>query len=435
IKSGLRGRGGGGFPTGIKWQSAQKAAARKNEKPCLVCNAYGSFKDSSIVETDPHAVIEGMTICALAVGASEGFIYINRESSLALARMTTAVTQAKEKGFLGREKTASGLSFDINIHRGADAFISGESSAMLAAISGKAGEPSAKYIHSAESGYHNRPTIVDNVETWANIPSIIEKGSSWFAGIGKGSTGTKIITLTGKIINYGLIEIEMGTSLREIIYDIGGGIGGNGNLKAVQVGGPSGGFLPASLLDIPVDFDSLTKAGSMMGTGSIVVMDDTTCMVNLVKNAISFLKGESCGKCTPCREGLIAINEMLDRITRGEGREGDVELMTEIAEVMKNASLCAFGKTAANPVLSTIKYFRDEYNTHIKDNKCNAGVCRELITYSVNDNCTGCTICAENCPVDAIRGIPKQKHSIDTKLCIKCGICSEVCKFAAITVQ
>nr|MBC8385624.1 4Fe-4S binding protein [Candidatus Cloacimonadota bacterium] len=448
IKSGIRGRGGGGFPAGIKWQTALKAAQERNEIPYIVCNADegdpGAFMDRSIVEADPHTVLEGMMIGAKAIGASEGFVYIRKEYPLALQRLETAIQQAKEKGLIGENILGSDFCFEIKIHRGAGAFVCGESSALMASMSGKAGEPKAKYVHNVEVGYRGKPTVLNNVETWANIPVIFEKGAEWFANIGSGdvsknpwngSSGTKVFSLVGNIVNSGLVEVPMGITLREIIFEIGGGIPNGRKFKAVQTGGPSGGCLPESLLDSPVDFDTLTKAGSMMGSGGMIVMDDKTCMVDVAKYFISFLKDESCGKCTPCREGLVALYEILDRITKGEGKDGDIELMEEISESMSFASLCALGQTAANPVLSTIRFFKDEYEAHIKDQKCPAGVCKELITYSVNDKCTGCTVCAKNCPVNAIAGKVKEKHLIDPEICIKCGVCYEVCKFDSISVN
>jgi NADH:ubiquinone oxidoreductase subunit F (NADH-binding)/(2Fe-2S) ferredoxin len=443
-KSELRGRGGGGFLTGLKWEVSYKTGKDRNKTPYIICNADegdpGAFMDRSIVEADPHAVIEGMTIGARAIGASEGFVYIRKEYPLALKRLRIAIKQAKDYGLLGENILNSGFNFETHIHRGAGAFVCGESTALIASIGGKAGEPIASYIYPAETGFRNNPTIVNNVETWANIPVIIEKGADWFASIGsiegsKKSTGTKVFSLVGDIENTGLVEVPMGITLREIIYDIGGGIPNGRDFKAIQTGGPSGGCLPKIHLDLRIDFDTLTEAGSMMGSGGLIVMDDKTCMVDIAKYFIDFLKDESCGKCTPCREGLINLSNILTRITKGEGKENDIELMKEIAETMELASLCALGQTAANPVLSTIKYFRDEYEAHIKDKKCPAGVCKELIKYKINDNCTGCTICAKNCPVDAISGKPKEMHFIDQAKCIKCDICNEVCNFEAITVE
>jgi len=447
-RSAIRGRGGGGFPTGIKWESAVKAAVKKNENPILVCNADegdpGAFMDRNLLESDPHTILEGMIIGAYAINSSEGYIYIRKEYPLALERISTAIQQAKKKGFLGINILNSGFDFEIKIHRGAGAFVCGESTALMASMTGKVGEPKAKYIHNVESGFKGKPTVLNNVETWANIPVIIEKGADWFAKIGSGdvsenpwngSSGTKVFSLVGKIKRTGLIEVPMGITLREIVYDIGGGIPKDRKFKAIQTGGPSGGCLPESLLDLTVDFDSLTKAGSMMGSGGMIVMDEKTCMVDVAKYFIHFLKGESCGKCTPCREGLISLDKILDRITKGDGKPDDIELMEDICETMKIASLCELGKSAPNPVLSTIKYFREEYEAHIRDKKCPAGVCKELITYSINEKCTGCTICAKKCPVDAISGKLKEMHFIDPNICIKCGICYEVCKFDAITVE
>ncbi|MFO7810326.1 MAG: NADH-ubiquinone oxidoreductase-F iron-sulfur binding region domain-containing protein [Candidatus Delongbacteria bacterium] len=448
IKSGIRGRGGGGFPAGIKWQGALEASQKTKEAPFVVCNADegdpGAFMDRSIIEADPHAVIEGMIIAGHAIGAHEGYVYIRKEYPLAMQRLEKALEEAKDKGLLGKNILEKGFDFDIKIHRGAGAFVCGESTALMQSMSGKAGEPKAKYIHTVESGYKDRPTVLNNVETWANIPVIIEKGAEWFSSIGSGdvsqnpwngSSGTKVFSLVGNIVNSGLVEVPMGITLKEIIYDIGGGIPDGKKFKAVQTGGPSGGCIPAEMLDLPVDFDSLTKAGSMMGSGGMIVMDEKTCMVDVAKYFIAFLKDESCGKCTPCREGLTALLEILTRISSGEGREGDIELMEEISATMAESSLCALGQTAGNPVLSTIKYFRDEYEKHIRDKKCPAGVCKPLIKYSVNDNCTGCTICAKNCPVNAISGELKKQHLIDQDKCIKCGVCYEVCKFNAITVE
>ena len=447
-KSAIRGRGGGGFPTGIKWESAIKAAKDKNVNPILVCNADegdpGAFMDRNLLESDPHSIIEGMIIGAFAISSNEGYIYIRKEYPLAAERIINALEQTRAKGFLGKNILNSGFDFDIIIHRGAGAFVCGESTALMASMQGKVGEPKVKYIHNVESGFKGKPTVLNNVETWANIPVIIEKGADWFAKIGSGdvsenpwngSSGTKVFSLVGKINRTGLIEVPMGITLREIVYDIGGGIPKGRKFKAIQTGGPSGGCLPESLLDSPVDFDTLTKAGSMMGSGGMIVMDDKTCMVDIAKYFISFLKEESCGKCTPCREGLIALDRILKRITNGKGRNGDMELIEDICATMKISSLCELGKSAPNPILSTIKYFRDEYEAHIKDKKCPAGVCKELISYSVNDNCTGCTICAKKCPVNAISGKVKEKHIIDPELCIKCNVCYEVCKFDAITVK
>lgn len=447
-KSGIRGRGGGGFPAGVKWESGLKAKKKRNEVIYIVCNADegdpGAYMDRSIIETDPHTVLEGMIIGAYATGAKEGFIYIRKEYPLATKRLYKAISDAREYGFLGNNILGSDFSFDINVHRGAGAFVCGESTALMASMSGRAGEPRAKYVHNVEFGYRDKPTILNNVETWANIPPIITNGAEWFASIGSGdvsenpwngSSGTKVFSLVGNIRNTGLVEVPMGISLREIIEDIGGGIPNGRKFKAVQTGGPSGGCIPAGLLDMKVDFDSLTDVGSMMGSGGMIVMDDRTCMVDVARYFIEFLVDESCGKCTPCREGLFALKNILSGICSGEGREGDIEALIDLSETVIDTSLCQLGGSAPNPVLSTIKYFREEYEEHIKEKKCKAGVCKPLITYSINNECTGCTICAKKCPVDAIEGEKKKLHTIDTDLCIKCGVCYEVCKFNAVEVK
>jgi len=446
--SGIRGRGGGGFPTGLKWEAGRRAALERKEEIFVVCNADegdpGAYMDRSLIETDPHSVIEGMLIGAFAVGGQRGYVYIRKEYPLAQVRLKKAIEQARESGFLGKNILGSDLSFDIQIHRGAGAFVCGESSALMAAMSGRAGEPRAKYVHNVEYGFHDKPTVLNNVETWANIPVIMEKGAGWFASIGTGnvrnnpwggSSGTKVFSLVGDIRNTGLVEVPMGITLREIIEDIGEGIPNGREFKAVQTGGPSGGCIPESKLDMPVDFDSLTKAGSMMGSGGMIVMDDKTCMVDVARYFINFLVDESCGKCTPCREGLYALNETLTRICGGEGREGDIEFLEKTCKTVEETSLCQLGGSAPNPVLSTLRYFREEYVEHIRNKKCRAGVCKPLITYSINDNCTGCTICAKNCPSGAITGNLKELHVIDREKCIKCGICYEVCNFDAVEVK
>jgi len=446
--SALRGRGGGGFPTGVKWASCVKAVEKTGKPPVLVCNADegdpGAFMDRSIIETDPHTVIEGMALGAYAIGATEGYIYIRKEYPLAVTRLEKALGQARERGLLGDGIMGTGFSFDITIHRGAGAFVCGESTALMASMEGRVGEPRTKYIHNVESGYKDRPTVLNNVESWANVPVIIEKGGAWFAAIGtgdvskdpwNGSSGTKVFSLVGKINNTGLVEVPMGITLREIIFDVGGGIPGGRRFKAVQTGGPSGGCLPASLLDEPVDFDTLTKAGSMMGSGGMIVMDDKTCMVDVAKYFMEFLKSESCGKCAPCREGTTTLYGILDRITRGEGVEEDLESLERVAGMMAKGSLCQLGATACNPVLSTLRYFRDEYEAHVRDKRCPGTVCKDLITFTITDACTGCLVCGRKCPTGAIAGEKKKVHVIDQSKCIKCGICNDVCKFDAVTVE
>lgn len=449
IDSGIRGRGGGGFPAGIKWQSAVKAVEKRGMAAYVVCNADegdpGAFMDRSIVEADPHAVIEGMMIGAYAIGATEGYIYIRKEYPLALVRLEKAIEQARERGLLGENIFDSGFTFDIHVHRGAGAFVCGESSALMKSMAGQVGEPRAKYVRSVEYGFRDAPTVLNNVETWANIPMILRKGADWFASIGSGdvtgnpwggSSGTKVFSLVGDINNTGLVEVPMGVTLREIVEDIGGGIPNGRSFKAIQTGGPSGGCLPADKLDMPVDFDSLTQAGSMMGSGGMIVMDDKTCMVDVAKYFTTFLANESCGKCTPCREGLPQLRDTLQRICDGEGRDGDVEFLEELADFINKTSLCQLGGTAGNPVLSTIRYFRDEYDAHIREHRCPAGHCQALIRYTIDkDKCIGCTVCARRCPVNAITGEKKTAHVIDPEKCIKCGICEEVCPVDAVEVN
>lgn len=441
--SGLRGRGGGGFPTGIKWASCRKA---KGDIKYVICNADegdpGAFMDRSIVESDPHAVIEGMIIGAFAIGSHQGFVYIRKEYPLALERLMHAIKQAREYGLLGENIFGTGFNFDIEVHRGAGAFVCGESTALMASLEGKVGEPRAKYVHTVEQGLYNKPSNLNNVETWANVPQIILGGAKWFSSIGTGdvsespwggSKGTKIFSLVGKVNNTGLVEVPMGITLREIIYEIGGGIQGNKRFKAVQTGGPSGGCLPEALLDLQVDFDSLTEAGSMMGSGGMIVMDENDCMVDVAKYFMEFLCDESCGKCVPCREGLHRMSEMLRAITEGKGKEEDIQTLEELSQVMIDGSLCALGTTAPNPVLSTLRYFRNEYEAHIKDKKCPAGVCKALITFSIDpEKCVGCGLCAANCPEKCITGEKKQVHTLDTSRCIKCGVCYDFCKFDAV---
>lgn len=449
LRSGLRGRGGGGFPAGVKWQSCVAASEKSGRRAVVVCNADegdpGAFMDRSIVEADPHCVIEGMMAGAYAVGAEEGYIYIRKEYPLAMRRLEKAIARATEKGLLGRNIFGTDFSFTIKVHRGAGAFVCGESSALMASMAGMPGEPRAKYVRSVEKGYKDGPTVLNNVETWANVSLIMEKGADWFASIGTGDvsknpwngcSGTKVFSLVGDVNNIGLVEVPMGISLREIIYDIGGGIPRGRSFKGVQTGGPSGGIIPGEKLDLPVDFDSLTAEGSMMGSGGMVVMDQNTCMVQIAKYFVDFLKGESCGKCTPCREGLVALGQILERITEGNGKQGDLELLESYGSTMKDSCLCALGKDAPNPVLSTIRYFRNEYLAHIEEKRCPAGKCHALINYRIiPENCTGCTLCARKCPVEAISGIPKQVHEIDPDKCIRCGICYDVCNFGAVEVK
>jgi len=437
IKSQLRGRGGGGFPTGLKWDATRKA---KDPQKYIICNADegdpGAFMDRALLEGNPHTVLEGMIIGAYAIGSHEGYIYVRNEYPLAVHNITAAITAAREAGLLGQDILGSGFSFDIKINRGGGAFVCGESSALFASIEGRSGEPRAKYVHATDHGLYNKPTTLNNVETWSNVPLIINRGAAWYAGIGtKKSTGTKIFSLVGKINNTGLVEVPMGITLREIVYDIGGGIPKGRKFKAVQTGGPSGGCIPEQFLDMPVDFDELTRIGSMMGSGGMIVMDDRTCMVDVAKYFLAFLEEESCGKCTPCREGIKQMRMILQRITEGSGTEQDIATLEWMGGAIRDGSLCALGGSAPNPVLTTIRYFRDEYEAHIRDKRCPAGVCKALITYGVAaDRCTGCHACARVCPVQAARGEKKQPHAIDTATCIKCGACFEACKFDAITI-
>lgn len=436
--AGLRGRGGGGFPTGRKWESCRKAEGKTKY---IICNADegdpGTFQDRSILEGNPHSVIEGMLIGAYAIGASEGYIYVRNEYPLAIKHIEIALEQARKHGFLGEKILGSDFSFDIIINRGGGAFVCGESSALMASIEGRIGEPRFKHAHATEKGLWDKPTVLNNVKTWATVPLIINKGADWYSKIGtEKSKGTMIFSLVGNINNTGLVEVPMGITLRELIYEIGGGIPDGKKFKAVQTGGPSGGCIPEKLLDLPVDYEKLSEAGSMMGSGGMIVMDEGTCMVNVAKYFLSFTINESCGKCTPCREGTAHMLEILTRISKGKGRDGDIELLEKLGSMVKATSLCALGKSAPNPVLTTIKYFRDEYNAHIKDKKCPAGVCNDLISYSIDDaKCTGCTVCKNECPEKAISGEKKKAHKIDQKACIKCGICREVCKFEAVKVQ
>ena len=436
-QSGLRGRGGAGFPTGRKWELV---AAAKGDKKYLVCNADegdpGAFMDRSIIESDPHSVLEGMTIGARATGATEGYVYIRHEYPLAHERLIKAIAQAREYGLLGKDILGEGLNFNITIQQGAGAFVCGEETSLIASLQGDAPEPRVRPPFPAESGVWGAPTNINNVETWANVPEIINKGAKWFAGIGtKTSKGTKVFSVVGKVENTGLVEVPMGITLKEIVYDIGGGIPKGKEFKAVQTGGPSGGCIPASLLDLPIDYEKLAEVGSIMGSGGLIVMDEATCMVDVARYFLEFLKDESCGKCTACREGIDVMHGILCRICEGSGSEGDIDMLEELAQAVKDASLCALGGTAPNPVLSTIKYFRNEYEAHITDKKCPAGVCKALITFTIDpEKCKGCRLCAKNCPQEAISGEAKEPHMIDQDKCIKCGVCFDACKFDAVVV-
>ncbi|QTE74706.1 NADH-quinone oxidoreductase subunit NuoF [Clostridiales bacterium FE2010] len=434
LDSGLRGRGGAGFPTGKKWQFARASQA---EHKYFVCNADegdpGAFMDRSLLEGDPHAILEAMAIGGYAIGADEGWIYVRAEYPIAVKRLEKAIEQAHEYGLLGENIFGTGFNFDIHIRLGAGAFVCGEETALMASIEGKRGEPRPKPPFPAVKGLFESPTNINNVETLGNIAQIILKGADWFKSIGiPSSTGTKVFALGGKINNTGLVEVPMGIPLRTIIEDIGGGCPNGKKFKAVQTGGPSGGCIPASLLDISVDYDSLTKIGAMMGSGGMIVMDEDNCMVDIARFFLDFTVDESCGKCTPCRVGTRRMLEILERITQGKGEEGDIEKLETLAENIKSSALCGLGQTAPNPVLSTIKYFRDEYEAHIKEKRCPAHHCQALLNYKITDACRGCTACARKCPVNAITGNVKEQHVIDQNKCIKCGSCMATCKFGAI---
>jgi len=436
-KSGLRGRGGGGFPTGIKWETCR----RHDGDRYIICNADegdpGAYMDRSLLEGNPHSVLEGMIIGAFAVGSHEGYVYVRHEYPLAVKNLVIAIQSAEELGLLGKNILGSGFDFDVKISRGGGAFVCGESTALMASLEGKPGRPRAKYVHTVAKGFRQNPSNLNNVETWANVPVIINQGPDWYASIGtEGSKGTKIFSLVGKVVNTGLVEVPMGTPLRSIIYDIGGGIPKKRKFKAVQTGGPSGGCIPEAFLDLRVDFDELTKVGSMMGSGGMIVMDQDTCMVDVARYFLDFLNGESCGQCTPCREGIKQMLDVLTDICEGRGKEGDIELLEELGSMIQKFSLCGLGTSAPNPVLTTILYFRDEYEAHIRDKKCPAGVCKPLFHYEVDEKaCTGCHVCAAKCPQEAITGDKKKVHQLDQGKCVKCGICYDACKFDAIVVR
>jgi NADP-reducing hydrogenase subunit HndC len=434
-KSGLRGRGGGGFPTGRKWRACRQAGGYPKY---VICNGDegdpGAFMDRSIMEGNPHAILEGMAIGAYAIGADQGYIYVRLEYPLAVENLRVAIKQAKEYGLLGRNILGTDFSFEVRISRGAGAFVCGESTALMASIEGYTGEPRAKHIHTTEKGLFGQPTNLNNVETWVNVPAIINKGWQWFAGIGsENSKGTKVFSVVGKVKNTGLVEVPMGTTLRQIIYDICGGVPQGREFKAVQTGGPSGGCLPEKLLDLQVDFDRLTGAGSMMGSGGMIVMDDRSCVVELARYFTDFLTRESCGKCTACREGLRQMLELLEKITAGKAASEDVELLEQLCFYVRDNSICGLGKSAPNPTLSTLKYFRQEYMAHVKEHRCPAGVCRELTSFSiVPEKCKACGRCIKVCPVEAITGGKKTAHLIDQDKCIRCGACREICPFEAV---
>ena len=435
--SGLRGRGGAGFPTGRKWEFCRNA---EGEPKYIICNADegdpGAYMDRSIMEADPHSILEGMVIGAYAMGASHGYIYIRIEYPLAIKRMERAIEQARDYGLLGEDILGAGFNFEVKIFRGAGAFVSGEETSLIASIEGGDVAPKQRPPFPAQSGLWGKPTNINNVETWANVPAIINRGAKWFAEIGtQGSKGTKVFSLAGKINNAGLVEVPMGITLRKMVYEIGGGIQNNKKFKAVQIGGPSGGCIPESLLDMPIDYEELTKVGAIMGSGGMIVMDENTCMVDITKYFLTFLNGESCGKCTSCREGINAMLEVVTKICEGKAIEEDIEFLEELGSMVKDASLCGLGQSAPNSVLSTLRYFRNEYIAHIKEKRCPAGVCKTLIKYSIDsERCKACLLCVKVCPSSAISGEKKQPQIIDRDKCIKCGACREICKFEAVII-